>query len=59
MSLEEANALFDDELDRFNEYFVERQRRGGVVDPTPLISAERGAVKAYLIYASGITPEEK
>lgn len=49
---EEMDELLNQELSKFNEYYMQLQANKGAVDPSPLIGVERGAVKAYLMYAS-------
>lgn len=43
------NALCDNELAEFEQYLERRQRGVGSV-PSPLIGAERGILKAYLMF---------
>lgn len=47
----EADEELSGELASFNSWFMARQASQGSLDPTPLTSFERGAIKAYLIYA--------
>lgn len=50
----EVDAVLNAELEQFNAYFIEKQRERGILDPAPLIGPERGAIKAYLIYAATV-----
>lgn len=48
--------LLNGELEDFQKWFVARQQRAGN-EGAPLVGAERGAVKAYLIYAATARPK--
>lgn len=50
VSPETFDKLMDGELVNFESWFIERQRHRGAASPAGLISAEKGAVKTYLLY---------
>jgi hypothetical protein len=47
----DLDALLSGELENFQTWFIARQQRAGN-EGAPLVGAERGVVKAYLIYAA-------
>jgi hypothetical protein len=54
----QADEILSGELSRFNEWFVRKQQERGVVEASSLTSFERGAVKAYLLFAATDRPKD-
>jgi hypothetical protein len=51
MDPRKVDELFDGELVAFERWFLARQHKAGV-RATGLVGAERGVIKAYLLYAT-------
>lgn len=49
--------LLDGELSAFEEWFMKRQKERGAEYAGPLIAAERGVLKAYIMYAAQRDPK--
>lgn len=49
---QEFDRIMDGELMEFEKWFVAMQRHRGNPSPSGLISAERAAVKTYVLYLS-------
>lgn len=49
---QKLDELLDGEISGFEKWFMQRQRDRGAEYAGPLIAAERGIVKAYIMYAA-------
>lgn len=52
ISIEELNQLFAGELVDFERWFMQQQRDRGVLEPSPLISAENAILRSFMYYLS-------
>jgi len=51
LDVRKLDEMLDGELVQFERWFIDRQRAKGL-EAGPLIGAERGVVKAYILYCA-------
>ena len=50
VTADELNAMIGGHLLKFEKWFMDKQRRGGNPNPSPLIGVEGGILQTYVMY---------